>query len=262
MTNNNTPFVRAQCEGCTAPLTKTRTKGKYICEHCGAVYYDRNFQGDWEEEIVEPVVENPLPAELSFAPTYSIPHKKTALWVWLACGAALAGCLMLVLLSGLAGTSKAGKTTPAKAIEKPAMLNALPAAEKAGKAVAYANWEIAVDPNLKVSDGKIFIQFSVKNWSGSQQALDYVPKSIVVYDDLGNTYKVHPGNCEIDLPYLKRQVNFNAYETIQFSSDTSWCNSEKRIPAFFGMIPANAKHLYVHMEAFGVFKNITFVFDL
>lgn len=255
--------MRAQCEGCTAPLTKTRTKGKYICEHCGAIYYDSNYQDDWvAEEVIEPVAVFPPPAEVSFAPVVSKPRKKTALWVWLGLGVALMGCVILSLLGGLLSSSTNTSSVSMKAIEKPAMLNALPSAEKAGKAVAYADWEIVVDPDIKVYDDQLSFAFTVQNWNGSNQVLRYKPNAIVVYDDLGNTYPFHLGRCEADLPFMDRQVSFDAYGKTQFASDSSWCNRETSISTFFGVVPVNAKHLYLHLEEFGVFKNITFVFDL
>lgn len=63
-------------------------------------------------------------------------------------------------------------------------------------------------------------------------------------------------------PFFDRQVEFDAYEKITFESSPSWCNSDDRIPIYSGVIPAQAKHIYFHIDEFGVFKDITFVFDL
>lgn len=264
MTENKKPFVRAQCESCGAALKKTRHRGEYVCQYCGAVYHNNNYDDtQWEEDVEEvvPVVETP-PADMPAAPSYSSSPKKIALWVWLGLGATLIGCIILSLLGGLLSTSTNGSSISMKAIEKPVMLSALPAAVKAGESVAFAGWEIAVDPDIKVNDDKLSFAFTLKNWNDSNQVLRYKPNTIIVYDDLGNSYPVHLGSCDADLPYLNRQVSFDPYGKVHFSSNFSWCDRETSIPTFFGVVPVNAKHLYLHLEDFGVFKNITFVFDL
>jgi hypothetical protein len=92
--------------------------------------------------------------------------------------------------------------------------------------------------------------------------LSYTPKSLLVYDDLGNSYSLSLGSCDIDMPYLVRQVSFDPYEKVGFESSDFWCNHGDLIPAFSGTIPPTVRHLYLYFEDFGVFNKIVFVFNL
>ncbi len=50
-------------------------------------------------------------------------------------------------------------------------------------------------------------------------------------------------------------------ELIEFKSSRSWCSSEEHIPAFIGVI-LNTKQIYFHIQQFGVFTDLTFIFEL
>ncbi|NMC52634.1 MAG: hypothetical protein GYA48_03260 [Chloroflexi bacterium] len=260
MTEQKNSFIRVICQSCGAPLHKTGRKGEFICQYCGAVYHDSNNQDVlWEENATFSEVETPQSAIVSSpVPENTHSHITIPVLGWLLVGFTLLGCLIFTLLSGVLSTNRSFTS----AVKKPVMLSVLPSAEKVGKSVAYAGWEIVIDPEIKVHEDKTYFTFTVKNWNDSQQVLHYEPKTLVVYDDLGNTYPLHLGSCEADLPYLERQILFEAYQKTTFSSEKSWCNQVNCLPTFFGKIPINAKHLYLHLDRFGVFENITFVFDL
>ena len=255
-------FSRAQCESCGAPLSKTRQRGKYVCQYCGAVYYREADPGDsWEEEQEEVEINAEGLAQNTFVS--SRPKPGLTFWLLLTSGFILAGCFVLALLGGWLTAKDYSKTqTAAETIVKPSMLTVLPAAEEAGTEVAYGDWALYVDPQIEISqDGLSFI-FSLTNWQDRQRVLQYIVKTIIVYDDLGNTYPFHSGNCAVDLAYFDRQVIFEPYEEVSFQSSSGWCKSENSIPVYSGIIPVNARHLYLHFDKFGVFENITFVFDL
>jgi hypothetical protein len=142
------------------------------------------------------------------------------------------------------------------------MLATLPKAVKAGTAVAYKNWEIVVSPEFTVSNNRLAFAFSIQNWHDNNQILSYEPKTIIVYDNMGKVYPINLGRCAPDLPFIPRQLTFSPYEKMSFSSNSSWCNRDTYIPTYSGLISQDVNNLYFHYEDFGVFKNITFLFDL
>ena len=163
---------------------------------------------------------------------------------------------------GTTGKSATRSSRPDASLEKPKMSASLPKAVNAGTAVAYANWEIVVSPELNVADNQLAFSFTLQNWLDSNQILTFEPNTIIVYDDMGKVYPLYLGRCAPDMPYLTRQLTFSAFEKMTFSSRTSWCSQETSLPTFRGVIPQEINNLYLHFESFGVFKNITFVFDL
>ena len=262
MAKKESPFIRLICESCGAPLIKSDQRGKFICEYCGSVYYGSDYENEFWEEKAEPFFE-PSVEEFSPVSRASIKRKKLSIWVWLICGAVLMSCFYISVFGGIF-SDVAGFSTDSgiESIIKPIMLAKLPSAVNAGTEVAYAGWEINVNPEFKLEDNRIYFTYTIKSWDEGNQVLTYQPNSIVVYDDLQNTYPLNLGNCEEDLPYLKRQVTFEQYDEFTFSSSSFWCNDQTEIPSYFGTIPIDANHLYLHMKDFGVYSNITFVFDL
>jgi len=142
------------------------------------------------------------------------------------------------------------------------MLVTLPSAVSAGKSVAYKEFEILFDPNIRVDNGLLFFNFTLQNWSDKVEILRYKANDFIIYDDLGNSYPLNLGSCDVDLPYMDRQIEIEPNEIIEFESSRSWCSSEEHLPAFIGVIPMNAKQIYFHFKEFGVFTDLTFIFDL
>lgn len=246
-------MYKAQCETCGAPLKRTKEKGKFICEYCGAVYYDDSFtESTWEDDSIDhdlesedKVIQDKLPFDMRYLLIGSLIILVTCLFVF---------------LTGKANYKK--KYTVVESIEKPQMLDNLPSVVEAGKLIPYKDWEIFVDSELEVQDNKLFIELSIQNWNDEEQVLRYIPNSIRVYDDLGNEYPIFIGNCDIDLPYLERQLTFDPREKITFQSSNSWCNREEYLPSFFGVIPIDANRIYIYIDKFGVFENMKFKFDI
>jgi predicted RNA-binding Zn-ribbon protein involved in translation (DUF1610 family) len=262
MTDHKNTFTRIECERCGAPLSKAKQRGKFICQYCGAVYYDRSYsKSEWEEFEDEHIPEKvEQPPEIKLAPTRKTKSSKVTLWLILGTTAFL--CLIGLVVTVFSGSKSASILNGDSQVTKPEMLNALPEAENAGVSVPYADWELTFNPEISVDESKIRFMFTVKNWDDASQILRYQTKNFIVYDDQGNTYQLVIGRCEPDLPYQDRQLTFDPYEEMEFQSRNSWCNSASYLPEFFGVIPQNASKLYFHFKEFGVFKNITFIIDL
>lgn len=258
---NRNQLIRGKCEECGAPLKKSRTVGKYICEYCGSLYYSESFdKSNWIEE--HDSTAGDLTANEPINKT--TPTKKASnriIGITIIAGLFLFACGLIILSSGL-GAQRSNSSNARNKLDKPTMLAVLPAAEKAGKSVAYAGWEIRIEPEIDYTNNKQSIQFTFQNWNDTQQTFRYIPNSIQIYDDLNNSYPLSIGNCAPDTPYINRQVSFDPYQLVKFQSSTSWCNRENSIPLYSGTIPVNAQHLYIHFDEFGVFQNITFVIDL
>lgn len=223
------------CENCGAPLRETKTKGKYHCEYCQGEYFGENYS----------------------------PRKNSLIFTILAgiIGIGIFACLFSSLFSSDSAQNSA-KTNIRNPIPTPVMLNALPEAVMAGTPVAYQGMEILVNPEVIVKSQEILLKLTIQNWKEQSTILRYRPNQIILYDDLGNRYNLALGSCDLDIPFRDRQVSFEPGEKIAFSSETYWCTEEKSLPAFFGVIPIGAKNLYLKLENFGVFQNITFVIEL
>jgi len=264
MVNKNRDFIRGECENCGAPLSRAKQKGKYVCQYCGAVYYDNSFSGnDWEADVEIPEIPEKSQTDTIIQPPI-IPKKKSKFNLIKVIGIGFIAiiCMIVVIVTGESNGSKTNPSKNNQAIKKPAMLNQLPQAAKAGTSIAYANWELTISPEIDVDDNRIAFNMVLKNWNNNQQTFRYKPNTIVVYDDLGNTYQFFIGNCEPDIPYLDRQITFEPYEEVEFESKRSWCSRAYNLPLYSGVIPQEAKKIYFHLEQFGVYQNITFVIDL
>ena len=263
MKENEPMLTRGECEKCGAPLARGAHRGEYVCHYCGAVYYDKQETArHWDEEVEKP---KPAPQEkprIAAAPAAHT-HKKTGN-IFLIVGVCITIllCLGAVLFASINSDPSPREADTDLTDDKPDMLAALPQAVRAGTPVPFEGWELTFNPELSTDNNKISFSFSLKNWHDSHQTFSYQTQTIVVYDNIGNTYPLYLGNCEPDFPYLDRQITFQPYEEINFQSSTSWCGRENRMPVFFGVIPLNADNLYFHFETFGVYRNITFVFDL
>jgi len=263
MTDHKNTYKRIECERCGAPLSKAKQRGKFICQYCGAVYYDRSYtKSEWEEfENVKPIPET-VKQQPVIKPTPTRKTKSSKVTLWLILGIVAFLCLIGLVVNVFSGTKSLSLLTSESKVTKPDMLSALPEAEKAGVSVPYADWEITFSPEISVDGSKIGFMFTVKNWSDDSQILRYKPNNFVVYDDLGNSYQLVVGRCEPDLPFQDRQLTFDPYEEVEFQSRNSWCNRAYYLPEFFGIIPLNASKLYFHFKEFGVYQNITFIIDL
>ena len=251
---------KSSCPSCGAPVSSSEHRQGYVCKYCGTEFYP-------EDELnLQPIFETPISKSDdeqldNYEPLNPSIQKKKPLGVWIAL--VILGFILIASISGLFNSrSSASQRNPPTAVPKPAMLATLPKAVAAGKTVPFNNLEIYFEPSISISEKKIYFNFTVQNWDENDLILRYKPNNFIVYDDLGNSYPLHLGNCDLDIPYLDRQIKFDPYELIQFESSDYWCGQENRIPAYSGVIPTNAKQLYFHIDDFGVFKDITFVFDL
>lgn len=251
---------KSSCPSCGAPVSSSEHRRGYVCKYCGTEFYPES------EHALPPIFETPIrkpddEQQDNYGPLNPPVQKKNPLGVWIAL--VVFGFIIIVSISGLFNTrSSASQRNPLTAIHKPAMLATLPKAVAAGKTTPYNNLEIYFEPAVRISENKIYFNFTVQNWDENDLILRYKPNNFIVYDDLGNSYPLRLGYCDLDTPYLDRQMKFDPYELVQFESSDYWCDQENRIPAYSGVIPANAKQLYFHINEFGVFKDITFVFDL
>jgi len=263
MTENRTKLMHGECERCGAPLSRAKQKGKFVCKYCGAVFFDNTYsESEWEEdlEIAEPEVNiqtDSIPQTI-----HSKSKRKINLAKLLGFGVIILICLIGFIIIAFNNSTLMKKSNKVQVINKPEMVNPLPRTARVGTPLAYANWELTVNPEFSVDDNKISFSLVLKNWNNNNQTFRYKPNTIVVYDDSGNEYPIYLDNCEPDSPYLGRQMTFEPYEEIKFQSSRSWCNQTDNLPRFFGVIPQNANNLYIHLREFGVFQNITFIFDL
>lgn len=256
-------FTRAKCEGCGAPLEIPVKSRKTVCSYCGAEYYSENNDANPIEERNEykSTIETNTLDHQNLGLPLDAEKKKLPIWIWIILITSILFWYGILNIDRLFTTSP-NRISESTKVVKPQMVTTLPKAEKAGKAIPYDGWEIIVKPDFEVIDGRLFFSFDVINWNDKVQTIQYIPKNIVVYDDLGNTYNLDNGSCDIDLPYLERQITAVPFEKIVMKSEISWCNQGNSIPAFSGVIPNNANHLYLFLEDFGVFTRKIFVFDL
>ena len=264
MSSINNHFLRGKCENCGAPIKRSHTKGKYICQYCGSEYYSDNFnEVNWvsDEENVNPNLPGSYLGD-DFSQTNTNRQSQKFLIPIIGIIALIFVIFIFGILNNLTGKASITSKNNSRISPTPPMLSSLPNAVKAGNSVAYKGWEVVVDPNLEMNNKLISISFSIQNWSDGNQVLRYQVKNFILYDDLGNTYPVHLGSCDIDTPYLDRQLSFDSYEKITMKSSNSWCNRNSSIPFFSGIIPAGAKNLYFYFEHFGVYEKITFVINI
>lgn len=247
----NRKVFKHECENCGGPLQSTAFRGKYHCPYCNADYFDSSYQ--------EP--EQPLSIPLKTPIADRTPKKSNQRLFLIILGAGLAICLGWTVFSSLLFTGPA-QIAKATLEPTPPMLAVLPQTAVAGAPIAYQGVEIIVHPEVEVSQGLLFIKIDLRNWSETALIHRYKPKQIIVYDDRNNQYEIYAGNCDLDIPFMDRQITINARQKLKLSSSQSWCSDEKALPVFSGVIPVEAKHLYVRLENFGVFSLITFVIDL
>jgi hypothetical protein len=248
---------RLTCPGCGAPISKEELRSGYVCRFCGSEFYsDENPK---EENFTSPVYkEDHWKPSATNIPKSQISTKLMLIVIALAA----LGVIGFFVIMGLSLTPDKSQTQTAKGSNAPVMLSSIPKAEIAGKEIAYKGLEYLFDPNISVNEDSLQFHFTIMNWNEDPYLLRYKPKSLVVYDDLGNTYPLVLGQCDIDLPYLDRQIEIKAKEEMTFASSRSWCSRGNYLPAFSGNIPLDAKKIYLHLENFGDLNDITIVFDL
>lgn len=254
-------LMKSTCPACGAPVSRAEHQKGFICQFCGTEFYQEDGSDNRlfpETSILKPLDE--FSGDSSSLDQPSSKKKSTGLVV------ALAIFFSIILMLSFMGlfnnnSGRNGLRSPTK-ITTPLMLSTLPKAEVAGKAIAFNNFEIVLEPEFRISENMLYFDFTIQNWNDQVTVLRYKPNNFIVYDDLGNTYPLHLGYCDMDIPFFDRQVEFDAYEKITFESSSSWCNRDDLIPTFSGIIPAQATHIYFYIDEFGVFKNITFVFAL
>jgi len=250
-------LLRSVCPACGAPVARIDQRHGFICPFCGTEFYLEEGP-----DIID--YSPPLIKEIPHKPeTIEFPSSKKStnkVWIYLI----MIGFLIFFISapSWFFSTPKSTNPVFPEVVEKPSMLLNLPSAESAGKSVAYKEFEIFFDPNIRADNGLLFFDFTLQNWGDKVVVLRYRVNNFMVYDDLGNTYPLYIGNCDADLPYMDRQIEVNPVEIIEFESSYSWCSSEDHIPAFIGVIPMNAEKIYFHISEFGVYKDLTFIFDL
>ena len=71
-------FKQGECISCGAPLKRAKQKGKYVCEHCGAVFFDDRVSVDtWEEDREENPLPETEPEPPPITPTYPDTSSRT-----------------------------------------------------------------------------------------------------------------------------------------------------------------------------------------
>lgn len=189
--------------------------------------------------------------------------KKPASVIFLGVGLAVFLCFIGVIIADTSFSIAPTAGEASQPILKPEMRRELPKAERAGNSVPYANWQLTLNENFSIKDNNIVLFVLTKqNWHDHSKYFRYKPDSFVVYDDLGNEYLLYVRNCELDAPFIDRELNFKGYKKIEMQSSSSWWRQSGSLPVFYGSIPQNAQHLYFHIKEFGVYRDITFVFDL
>ena len=251
-------LLRSVCPACGAPVSRIDRWHGFICPYCGTEFYSEDKQDIIDYSPPLTTKDTPSKAENNENP----PIKRSAnkFWVYLV----IVGFILFFISSPDWFFSTNQSTNPdyLDVVVKPSMLVTLPSAVSAGKSVAYKDFEILFDPNIRVDNGLLFFNFTLQNWSDKVEILRYKANDFIVYDDLGNSYPLDLGSCDVDLPYMDRQIEMEPNELIEFKSSRSWCSSEKQIPAFIGVIPLNTKQIYFHIQQFGAFTDLTFIFDL
>ena len=256
MAEKNNPYSRFRCEGCGAALGSPDNRGKIICVYCGAVYW-RNDQQEPKPSLSP---ESPID-EQDYVPQYSpdsdngSSNNKTIITLILSvAGILIFMCLLFVVLSP---KTTQNKRTPAKII-KPEMLSQLPVNPiPAGSQIAYADWGLTVYPEISTTGDGILVGMEIINYQSQERVFLYTPNSIVVKDNLGNSYSPSIGNCEPDLLYFDKQVSINPNQTIKINSSSSWCSqSSHYLPPYHGIISLDAKKIILAFEEFGVFNGL------
>lgn len=254
-------LLKSTCPACGAPVSRADHQKGFTCQFCGTEFYPEG--GSNSRLFPETPISKPL-VEFSNGdtPLDQPSEKKRFTGLWVGLGIFFSIILLLSFTGLINNNSSSFRLSSPTEITRPLMLSTLPKAESAGEAVAFNNFELVMDPNFRTSENMLYFYFTIQNWNGQVTVLRYKPNNFIVYDDLGNTYPLSLGYCDMDLPFFDRQVEFDAHKKITFESSNSWCNRDDLIPTYSGVIPAQAKHIYFHIDEFGVFKDITFVFDL
>ncbi len=257
MADKRNNYPQKRCDGCNNFLRWSTQKG-YYCEWCG-------YQ---EKECYEEVVDENHEKPFSDKPAYSTNNRNVGRKVPIilsVIGVFLFGIIFIASSMINPSTTRKSNTSSSNekpSVEKPKMLTTLPKAVKAGTAVTYNNWELIVEPEFSVSNNQLYFRFSIQNWNDNSQILRFEVNTFIVYDNHGKIYPLHLGRCSPDLPYLNRQLSFDPFTKLDFQSNSLWCNQEQYIPSYSGVISQDVDNIYFHFEEFGVFQNITFVFDL
>lgn len=156
--------------------------------------------------------------------------------------------------------------------------NLLPTAESlpsepvaAGKPVIFDGWALTLSPEVTTgtfNDEKHFrLSLTVRNLGEASRVFRYVKSGISVRDDLNNVYLFSLVNSqckdEPDNIHLPQQITIDGTESIVIRSDPwSGCGGEKYFPPFAGVIPRQAKQLWVTIEKWGPFEGVVFYLDL
>lgn len=254
---------RAECKACGAPLPTTARRGRIICEYCGAQYFaDGSFKESGEHEpVVQPLPKPTLTAPSPAPVTPPIRRRKqsSVAAAIIGFGAFLLIVLMIRLLSGNSSTSETSRN---RGTPIPKMVASLPLSMKAGQKIAYKGWELGVNSSFSTYRNKLHFEMEIKNWAETDKVFRFQAQDIVVYDDLGNIYPMEEGSCSPAALYSNLQITVSPRRNISLKSSSSWCKNSPSIPAFSGVIPVNAKKLYIKLERFDVFDGLIIVFDL
>ncbi|MBP8705669.1 MAG: hypothetical protein KBI19_06745 [Candidatus Cloacimonas sp.] len=250
-------LLRSVCPACGAPVARIDRRHGFVCPYCGTEFYPEDG-AEISDYSPSPIKEIPYKSETTDFPS----NKKSTnkVWIYLI----MIGFLIFFISAPSWFFSSPKPTNPVfpEVVEKPSMLLNLPSAKSAEESVAYKEFELRFDPNIHIDTGLLYFDFTLQNWGDKVVVLRYRANNFIVYDDLGNTYPLYLSNCDVDLPYIDRQIEMEPNEIIEFESSRSWCSSGEDIPAFIGVIPMNAQQIYFHFKEFGVFTDLTFIFDL
>lgn len=278
MSKNEYQLLSEDCPRCGGKLKRLKQKGSYICEYCGKSFFLPNLApDDWDEpeEFAKdpvPIYDPPQETVDDFVDNHSFQTSRSSspsrinllIPIIAVISVCFTGLLIFFLFggAGFLGLTSQTKNYQSDLEPTPEMVSTLPKAVRQLSSVAYSGWEMRAVNATVTKNNQIDFIIEIKSWNNAPRNFKFLIKDFVVYDDQGNLYSVSLGDCPPDSPYLERKIVFSARDEITFSSDEDWCDSKKGIPYFSGAVPPNARQIYLLLEQFGVFEDITLVFDL
>lgn len=176
-------------------------------------------------------------------------------------------------------TSSQEESSPQVNIPTPTLESLPTAPVQAGQPISFDGWRLTVSPSVEAGEDSdasaasgtwsyIKITLSITNTTNQDKILRWIKGSIILEDDLGNTYPfLMPYSlktCRQNYENLNStsQLTLNAGESQEIESDIFWCWYPFKLPFFEGPIDINANSLILTVNDLGPFTGIQFIIDL
>lgn len=195
-------LMKSTCPACGAPVSRMEHQEGFVCQFCGTDFYPED--GSYSRLSSEiPISDTPREFLDDSAAQYQSSRKKNLLGLWFVLAIFFTFFLLLTITSQLNQNSSRHRNSSPTEITRPLMLTSLPKAESAGKAVAFNNFEIVMEPDFRTSENMLYFNLTVQNWNSQVTLLRYRPNNFTVFDDLGNAYPLRLGYCDVGFPLFR-----------------------------------------------------------